>query len=105
MPDLKGLRAYQPATTFAAGDTAATRPPAAFGTGLLWAAHTYKPVEGKAGFTNFAAETFAFSFLINVEELAENLCRLTFTHQFIPTGAKGPELIDATKRGFCYPAV
>lgn len=70
---------------------------AAFGAEMLWTTHTYNFEDGIVGFTNFAAETFVFNFLIKVEELAENLCRLTFSHQFIPVGAKGLELIESYK--------
>jgi hypothetical protein len=68
--------------------------PEAFGTELIWVTQTYNPETGKVEFTNFAPEAFIFNFFIKVEELAENLCRLTFTHEFKLIGAKGIELIE-----------
>jgi hypothetical protein len=66
-----------------------------FGTELIWYTNEFNQETGDIEFTNFAQSKFIFNFIIQVKQLSEKRCRLTFTHRFKAISFEGSELIKA----------
>lgn len=69
----------------------------AFGTELIWFTNMYNKINGRIEFTCFATDKIVFNFIIQVQQLSERKCQLTFSHKFIALSSAGVELIKTYK--------